>query len=50
MDKYEVVKNAIPAEVLKLVKDSLLISKDAAYTQEGSVFRYKVFWRSAMSR
>jgi len=35
MDKYEVVRNAIPAEVLKLVKDSLVISKDADYAQEG---------------
>ncbi len=38
MDRYEIIQGAVGAETLKLVKDSLVISKDAAYHLEGVPF------------
>lgn len=35
MDQYEVVRNAVSAETLKLIKDSIIIAKDAQYAMNG---------------
>jgi len=41
MDRYKIIKNAVGPEVLRLVRDSLIIAKDADYHLEGVPFEDK---------
>ena len=41
MDRYKVIQNAVGPEVLRLVRDSLIIAKDADYHLQGVPFEDK---------